>query len=443
MKTIRLLTILALITSAACSADSNEPQQTYPTYETPDSGRPDLGVEDQGGNTPTEDMGLPLADMGEAEQDMPRVEPDMDMMRVDLGTPGPDDKTIRGRFESAGPVQTCGSVVSWTSPDGFLLRPRMNVCGDDANALGDTILANLNAAAEKGSRVMLVISQGIELPASWLDECESFAIESGRFTGKTCAPWDSKYQGLLREALVETIGPKVKGHEALAGVYFTISSMTNGAEMHLRIDRESIANYPGDDVMRRAYIDVMGIFQEAFEVPVVFEAGHCLWMNNEDCQTPLELYKATREKYGVESTGVAMWNCSERFFVSDKSPEFGAREIFEIASADGASIGCQTVGAFEQACRFTSEETANYGTSPSGPGSSDCPDSTAADVEAACVDTVNWFIGKESKNEKSPVINGTWGEFWSRDLQRSGAYQQSSKCKATIDMLEPRASRSP
>ena len=201
MKTIRLLTILALITSAACSADSNEPQQTYPTYETPDSGRPDLGVEDQGGNTPTEDMGLPLADMGEAEQDMPRVEPDMDMMRVDLGTPGPDDKTIRGRFESAGPVQTCGSVVSWTSPDGFLLRPRMNVCGDDANALGDTILANLNAAAEKGSRVMLVISQGIELPASWLDECESFAIESGRFTGKTCAPWDSKYQGLLREAL--------------------------------------------------------------------------------------------------------------------------------------------------------------------------------------------------------------------------------------------------
>lgn len=417
----------ALLTSLLFGASCSSPAETQPKTSAPEMSRQDMA---------SQDMGHQSADLGAEEMGSP---PDMQPGEKDQGAdmPASSAATIRGRFESAGPIRQCGGVATWRAPDGFLLRPVMNTCGDDMQALANTIIASLDAAAARDAKVMLVIGQGINLPQSWLSDCVTFNLESGRFSGTTCVPWDAAYQAKLRAALVDTIGPAVRGHEALAGVYFSITTMTNGAELHLRINRDAIQGYPGDEVMRQAYLDVMDIYQEAFDVPVVFEGGHCLWMDEEDCQTPLSLYTHARDKHGVANTGVAMWNCAERFFVSESSPEFGARALFELASEDGASVGCQTVGAFGQACRFTSAETASYGTAPSGPGSSDCADSTPEDVERACVDTMRWFTGAERVNVASPVIRGTWSEIWSQDVAAGGVYESSEACRQAVDLLKP------
>lgn len=350
---------------------------------------------------------------------------------------GPTTRQIRGRFESAGPVRQCHQVVSWSAPDGLLLRPVMNTCGDDMQALAATILANLDAAKAKGQRALLVIGQGINLPASWLGRCQTFKIEDPRFTGDICLPWDASYQADLRAALVDTIGPAIDGHEALAGVYFTITTMTNGSEMHFRVPKASFP-YPGDAVFRGAYDAVMDIYQEAFSVPIVFEAGHCLFSDSVDCETPAHLYRYARDTYGKENTGIALWNCAERFWAADGAGEetFGVKELIEEASRDGVSIGCQTVGSFTNgACRFTDPDVAEYGARGNEMGDN-CPtDDPNFDPEAACIDTLNWFTGTSTKNATSAAVRGTWGEIWSVDVNSDGIYRTSAACAAAIDQL--------
>jgi len=354
------------------------------------------------------------------------------------GGPGADGglPLIRGRFESTGPVPVCGGVATWTAPDGFLLRVSASACGDDMSALANTIVANLDAAKNRNAHVLLAIGQGIMLPSSWVAECQSFQTTDPNFTGTTCVPWDPKYQARLRSALVDTIGPAVKGHPALAGVYFTISTMTNGYEMHFRADRTAIPSYPGDAVTRQAYLDVMDIYQQAFEVPVVFEAGHCPWSGSPDCETPLALYRHARDTFGRDHVGVAMWNCAERFFLDSAHPEFGARPLLEEASSDGVSMGCQTVGSFSNgACRFTDPAVADYGT-PNVPQLNDrCPASATFDPEAACVDTLHWFTGTSTRNAASVQLHGTWGEIWNADFKDGGVYPTSAACHTAIDLL--------
>lgn len=357
-------------------------------------------------------------------------------------TPGRDASmartVIRGRFESAGPVRRCDEIVSWRAPDGVLLRPTFGTCGDDDAALARTIVANLEDARSRGGRVLLTIGQGPFLPASWVADCETFMLSTPRFSGTSCVPWDPAYQARLRRALVEVIGPAVRGHTALAGVYFTITTMTNGSEMHFRAARSTLPAYPGDETLRAAYLDVMDIYQEAFDVPILFEAGHCIFSDAPaDCETPRALYRHARDTYGLDNIGIALWDCAERFFTTEASPEYGARPLIEEAVADGASLGCQTVGNFTSgACHFTDATIADYGAPPTGLGG-DCPPSDTFDPEAACVDTMHWFTGASMRHPLSVVSRGTWGEIWSQDFAPSGVYATSAACREAIDQLAP------
>lgn len=423
-----------LLFGAACSSDETLGPLVEDAGRTADAGSPDV-------SEPEVDAGLP-EDAGEVALDMGTLE-DMGLA-VDMGADagvevdaGPTDagapNVIRGRLESAGPVRSCGQLVNWAGPDGFLLRPQMNVCGDDMSALAATITDNLDAAQARNGQVMLVIGQGLNLPTSWLAGCETFSLNSGPFVGTSCVPWDASYQASLRAALVDVIGPAVRGHPALSGVYFTTTTMTNGSEMHFRADRDVFANYPGDASFSAAYQAVMDIYQAAFDVPIVFEAGHCPFQTSPDCDVPMDLYTHSVTTYGPSQVGVAMWNCAERFFVSAQSPEYEARPLLERAAADGVSVGCQTVGAFEQACRFSSSETRDYGGNPMGGGPNACPGSTTSDMEAACVDTMDWLAGTARQNPASLVPGGTWLELWSRDLAEGGIYTTSSTCRAAVD----------
>lgn len=344
---------------------------------------------------------------------------------------------IRGRFGSVGPIRTCGGSVQWNSPDGPLIGLAFNLCGDDLAALAATIVGALDQVAARGSRAMLAIGQGTLLPASWLARCSTFFIDSGRFQGNTCLPWDANYQADLRSALVDAIGPAVRGHPALVGVYMTMPTMTNGFEMHFRVDRGTFP-YPGDQAFRDAYRQVMDIYQQAFDVPVVFEAGHCLWAGPEfDCQTPLELYRYTRDRYGVASTGISLWNCAERFWAGTGAggETFGAKGLIEEASADGASIGCQTVGSFTNgACRFSDPDVGDYGTNDDTPGDV-CPSSPQFNPEQACEDTMRWAAGVEAQAILTARVRGTWAENWSADFRPTGVYNTSPRCRAAIDLF--------
>lgn len=364
--------------------------------------------------------------------------------RPDGALPDPHFEPIRGRFESAGPVRECGQIARWQAPDGFLLRMRWDVCGDDMAALAATIADNLDAAQARGARALLNISQGPFLPASWTAECQTFHLEDMRFEGDICLPWDAAYQARLRAALVDHIGPAVAGHPALAGVYFTISTMTNGSEMHFRVPRADFDVHPGDAVFEGAYIDVMDLHQQAFDVPILMEVGHCIFSDPPggavepvDCETPRAVYRHARDTYGRGRIGVAVWNCAERFWWGPGAIEDQTRPLLEEAAADGVSFGCQTVANFtDAACRFSDPNVADYGDPIMMPGG-DCPAGPSYDPEAACVDTLRWFAGEPGRAPTSVALRGTWAELWSVDVSDRGVYRTSEACRTAADLFAP------
>jgi hypothetical protein len=359
---------------------------------------------------------------------------------------GPDAETevtpkvIRGRFESAAQIRTCrGPLTNWNAPDGVLVRMALDLCGDDMQALAETIVGALDTVQARDQKAMLALGQGTNLPAGWLATCETFHFTSGNFSGDVCVPWDPSYQAALRTALTGVIGPAVRNHPALAGVYMTMPTSTNGFELHFRVPKSTFP-YPGDAIFRAAHHTVMDIYQEAFSAtPIVFEAGHCLWSDSPDCGTLLDLYRYSRDGYGVERSGISLWNCAERFWAGTGSgPEtFGALALIEEASNDGASVGCQTVGSFTNgACRFTDPDVGEYGTNDEQTRD-ECPVEPSFDPEGACVDTMRWFAGVEAQANSTAHVVGTWAENWSAEFRAGSVYETSAACKAAIDLLAP------
>ncbi len=338
---------------------------------------------------------------------------------------------VRGRLESNGSMR-CGQLTSWNAPDGVLLRAPLNQCGEDLQALADTFKMNLDEVQARGQTAIIAFHQGLELPPSWLEECETHHIDDGRFSGDTCLPWDSTYLTNLQEAL-EFLSVEFGDHPAISAVYFTISTMTNGAEFHWRTDKADYP-YPGDEVFYGAYFDVMDLFHANFDHPIVFEAGHCVWKDEPDCQLPLELYRYSKTNYGVSGSAISMWNCAERFWAGEVSADYDLGALLQEASDDGASIGCQTVGSFSNgACRFTSDDVGNYGTTVGREGDN-CVQGDDFDPEQACVDTLSWLLG-EGQNETSPTLTGSWVEGWSADYRDGGVFAASEACIEKLSAL--------
>lgn len=450
---------------------SAEPDQAIADATTADLGTaPDQGMAPDEGVTADRgasmDAGPGDAGAGDAapiEVDM-RAAPDQGVAldatldqgaSLDLGAPdqgapdqgGPDQgapAVIRGVFESTGPVRGCGMIATSNGPAGHLLRLPMNLCGDDIDALIATIVANLDDLARTDRRALLALIQGTNVPQAWLDECETYTLEDPRFSGELCLPWDANYQARLGATLAQ-IGAAVGDHPGLAGVYFTAPTMTNGVEMHFRVLRSAFPAEPAPGALVDSYVAMMDLWQGAFARPILFEAGHCLFFDPPggaeepiDCAPPLAMYRHARDTYGRDQIGIALWNCAERFW-SDPADREGAltREIIEEATADGVSIGCQTVGSFTRgACRFSDPDVGDYGDRAGLQGDM-CPESASFDPEAACVDTLGWFAGGPGQAATSPIVGGTWGEIWSRDLSPAGVYSTSPACAAAIDALAP------
>lgn len=355
---------------------------------------------------------------------------------------------IEGRFESIGPIRTCGGLVNtWQADDGVLLRLPMNLCGDDLEAMADTLVSNLDAVQARGDKALVAILQGTNLPSAWLADCETYSLNSSGFTGDLCLPWDAAYQSDVEAALREHLGPALSGHPALAGVYFTAPTMTNGVEFHFRVPRDDFPAEPSEGALTDAYLDLMDAYQAHLDVPIVFEGGHCLFdlpsadESTVDCATPLALYRHTRDTYGSDHVALALWNCAERFWWGEGSTEDGVRPLLEEAAADGVSMGCQTVGNFTlQPCRFSDSHIGDYGTQVGVGSQSSCIPNAADDAERACVDTLSWFAGSHAQSATSVQLSGSWVESWSADTATPGGiHHTSDTCRAAVDAFAPMA----
>ena len=98
----------------------------------------------------------------------------------------------------------------------------------------------LEQASLYDSSISLAILDSKTMPQYVLDKCETFDYTFRGQGVTTCLPWDSEYQKYKAE-LVSAVGSQFDDHPNLAAVYFTYSAMTNGVEMHWRVDEEEFA----------------------------------------------------------------------------------------------------------------------------------------------------------------------------------------------------------
>ncbi|MCA9662420.1 MAG: hypothetical protein KC486_29040 [Myxococcales bacterium] len=442
---------LLVAAAAGCQGEDDDAGSSEATSATTGSSDASTGAGstgDAGTSAATGTSTSTGASTGESESDSGATSTDTDATGSDSDTDttgGGEPARLWGRFESGGPITSCGMIKDdWSADDGPLMRMSLDLCGDDMAALAETIADNLDAVEARGGRALLILNQGINLPAGWLAQCETYALNSGNFTGDLCVPWDPNYQASLAAALSEHVGPAVAGHPALAAVYFTISTMTNGAEMHFRVLRDDFTAFPDEEAFTASYLAVMDAYQAAFDVPILFEAGHCIFDLPQadeadiDCETPLALYRHARDNYGVESVGLGLWNCAERFFHGPEAIEDHVRPLLEEATADGASMGCQTVGNFtEQPCRFSDPAVGDYGELMGMGKDAVCIPAGGDDAEAACVDTLRWFSGAEAQSATSVMVQGTWLESWSADTDPvDGIIATSDACREAVDQFK-------
>jgi hypothetical protein len=317
----------------------------------------------------------------------------------------------------------------------------MNGCDNDTDGVLDTIQGELDAAEVAGQKVLVALMQGINLPEDWLDECETFLLSDGRFEGDSCLPWDTKYQQRIA-SFYSSFGERFDNHSALAAVYFTHPMMTNGAEWHFRMDYDEFVaevDYPGDDGVLAALNTLFDLHADPLpNTPIVFEAGHTAFMTGSKARwnTAEVVYEHALAKVGADRLGIAAWNCAERQ-LSATGGEHEMQPLFLQAGEDGVSVGCQTIGNFQETpCRFTdTTQGLVYGTINPGVGNSDCADGVDVSLTnyIACNETLHWFAGlatHASEGSGSRPFAGTWVESWTLDVKWDNAV-----CQAAIDLL--------
>jgi hypothetical protein len=107
------------------------------------------------------------------------------------------------------------------------------------------------------------------------------------------------------------------------------------------------------------------------------------------------------------------------------------------AGDERVSIGCQTIGNYEETpCRFTAtSQGLGCGAINPGVGNSDCAEGidVSATNSITCNETLHWFAGlatHATAASGSIPFAGTWVESWTRDVTWDDAV-----CQAVIDLL--------
>ncbi|MEC9259763.1 MAG: beta-galactosidase [Pseudomonadota bacterium] len=255
----------------------------------------------------------------------------------------------QGIFNSAGSLNTTnsGSFVSehingLPHVSGTLIR----LSWSDINPAPaeydfSVIERELQEAEALGDKVSLAIVDSKEMPQWLLDECTTFNFTFRGNPEVTCLPWDSTYQS-YKQALISELGDQFDGHEHLAGIYITYAAMTNGVEMHWRVDEQSFtdAGYTFSK-LSDAYNAVADMYMNYFPTTPVIMEVHTVFNSPALAQTA---YDYCFDTIG-ERCGVAIWWCASRMTTDPREMEYAAFPVAQQAANNSFAI-CQTIASF-------------------------------------------------------------------------------------------------
>lgn len=286
----------------------------------------------------------------------PVVEPD----------PEPTKGAPRGIFNSAGQLgpltgntMVRESINALAHVSGTLLRYSWSDINPNEGEFDFSQLsAELAEAQRLGTFTSMAIVDSKEMPTWLLEKCEAFDYEFRSEAVSTCLPWDATYLQ-YKESLIQALGEAFDNHEYLAGVYVTYAAMTNGIEMHWRVDEQEFidAGYSFDR-LSNAYNAVLDMYFAAFtETPIILEV-HTVFNSEALAQSS---YDYCFDQIG-ERCGVAIWWCASRMTNDPRDLEYAVYSVAQQAAQQSFAV-CQTIASFtdspdryDQGMGWTSEE---------------------------------------------------------------------------------------
>ncbi|MEP1383524.1 MAG: hypothetical protein ABJK64_06980, partial [Paraglaciecola sp.] len=291
--------------------------------------------------------------------------------------PEPEPKSTakpapQGIFHSAGVIKSSSARASLVREDidgqdyvsGTLVRVSWKVINPSEGVFDfSSIEKELTQAAIYDTGINLAVVDSKEIPEFVLEQCETFSyVFQAADTFETCLPWDTSYQEFKKE-LISKLGAEFDSHPNLSSVYFTYSAMTNGVEMHWRVDEDEYreAGYTADK-LSQAYNDVMDMYAQSFEATSVLMEIHSVFNESYLADSAFEYCYDTLGS----RCGVAIWWCASRMATDPKEAEFKVFHIAQQATELSFAV-CQTIGSFttsperfDEDLGWTSEEALRY-----------------------------------------------------------------------------------
>ena len=272
--------------------------------------------------------------------------------------PHPQGNYVSASASTATKEAVDPALVNLDFIDGTLVRVLWSLVNPADGEYDWTIIdRELQAAKDTGSFITIAIPDSKSMPQFVLDSCEEFNYEFRREAVKTCLPWDTNYL-TLKDKFVAALGARYDDDESVSGVYFSYAAMTNGLEMHWRVDEGEFADAGYDaELLDLSYQAVFDSYADAFPTTSIMLEVH------EVFNSPQLAENAYEYCYGRigERCGVAAWWCASRMVTDTNSAEYEVAPIVLLAAEKSFAM-CQTIGNFtDQPDRFgtgTSEEMA-------------------------------------------------------------------------------------
>lgn len=284
----------------------------------------------------------------------------------------PPKAISQGIFHSAGFIRSNNESDTIVQPNiegqdyisGTLIRVAWKVVNPSEGIFDfSAIERELAQAAIYDSNIHLAILDSNEIPQYVLDQCETFNfVFRDQETHQTCLPWDQQYQG-FKQALLAKLGAQFDDHPNLSAIYFSYAAMTNGIEMHWRVDEAeyTAAGYTPER-LSTAYNDVMDMYNQAFPTTSVIMEIHEVFNSSELADNAFE---HCYEQLGSRC-GVAIWWCASRMATDPNELEYKVYHIAQQATVLSFAL-CQTIGSFttsperfDQGQGWTSEQTFRF-----------------------------------------------------------------------------------
>ncbi len=255
----------------------------------------------------------------------------------------------RGLYHSAGPTRTgapaaMDSTASGSSRvRGTLIRVAWAELHPGPGQFDfDLLDREFERAAALDKRISLGVLDSWNQPAWLLARCATFQFTFRGTTKVACLPWDTAYLE-HKAALLQALGERFDANPQLVQVYFTYAAMTNGIEMHWRVDEAAFAA-AGYTPTRLAdtYAQVFDLHANAFpSTPISIEVHEVFG----SAALATSAYAHCRGRIG-HRCGVAIWWCARRMTVAPN----GESDVWPIAqdAALNSFLTCQTIDNFTQ-----------------------------------------------------------------------------------------------